>query len=226
MWKVPLFKIYHDASDIKWVKSVLERGTFWATGPEIKKFENDLAKYVGTKFAVVFNSGTSAQHAALISFGIKNGSNVAVPSFTFISTANSALFVGAKPIFIDIEEKTMGMDPNHLKKIISKKKIDVIMPVHFAGRACQISEIRKIARTKNIPIIEDAAESLGAKVNRKMVGSLGDGAILSFAQNKIISTGEGGAVLTNSKKIYNKLLLIRSHGRNENTDYFSTQKKT
>ena len=221
MWKVPLFKIYHESKDIQQIKNVLERRSDWAIGEEINKFESIIAKYIGVKYAAVFNSGTSALHSILLAYGITKNCNVAVPSFTFISTANASLFVGAKPVFVDIEEKSLGMDPLHLKEIISKQKIDVIIPVHYSGEPCKIHEIVKIGKKNKIPVIEDAAEAFGAKKDKQKIGTFGDSAMFSFAQNKIITTGEGGAIVTNSKKIYEKLLLVRSHGRVDKIDYFT-----
>ena len=191
---------------------------------EIEEFENKLANYIGTNFCVTFNSGTSAGHAALIAAGIKQNDQIIVPSFTFISTANWVKMVNAKLKFCDIEEETLGIDPNHIKKNISKQT-KVIMPVHYAGLPCQINEIAKIAKSKKILLIEDAAEAIGATVNNKKVGTFGDLAIFSFAGNKVLTTGEGGAITTNSKKIYEKLKLIRSHGRLDTHNYFSSIEK-
>ena len=132
--------------------------------------------------------------------------------------------VNAKLKFCDIEEETLGIDPNHIKKNISKQT-KVIMPVHYAGLPCQINEIAKIAKSKKILLIEDAAEAIGATVNNKKVGTFGDLAIFSFAGNKVLTTGEGGAITTNSKKIYEKLKLIRSHGRLDTHNYFSSIEK-
>lgn len=225
MWKVPLFKIYSDLLDVEYCNRVLKRDTFWSTSLESEEFEQNIAKYLGTKYAVVFNSGTSALHAILIALNVKVGSKVAVPSFTFISTANSALFIDAIPRFVDIEEKTLGMDPNQLKKILNREKIGAVIPVHYSGNPCQIDEIVKISRKNKVKVIEDAAESLGSYHNKKMIGTFGDAAILSFAPNKIITTGEGGAVVTDSLKIYKKLLLVRSHGRFDVGSYFSSIEK-
>lgn len=220
-WKIPLFKIYWDEEDIKLVRESIERGMFWAIGPNIEKLEGMLAEYIGTKYAVVFNSGTSALHAALLACKIGKGDEVIVPSFTFIATANAALFVGAKPVFADIEWKTYGLDPQDVKNKITKKT-KAIIPVHYAGYPCLIKELKEVAEQNNLILIEDAAESLGAAIDGKKVGTFGECAIFSFCSNKVITTGEGGAVVTNSLKIYERLKLIRSHGRAEDTNYFSS----
>ena len=220
-WKIPLFKIYWDEEDIKMANKAIQRGMFWAIGPNIEKFEELLARYVGTKHVLVFNSGTSALQAVLLACGIGQGDEVIVPSFTFIATANAPLFVAAKPVFADIEEKTYGLNPEDVNKKITPKT-KAIMPIHYGGCPCLIAELRQVAKEHNIILIEDAAESLGATVNGKKVGSFGDAAILSFCSNKVITTGEGGAIATDSVDIYEKLKLIRSHGRAETANYFSS----
>jgi len=220
-WKIPLFKIYWDESDVENVSNCIKSGMYWAEGPVIQEFEALIADYIGTKYCVSFNSGTSAQHAALLAYGIKEGDEVIVPSFTFISTANSALFVGAKPVFADIEEETFGLDPDSVLENISSKT-RVIMPVHYGGCPCKIQELREIADDYGLVLIEDAAEAFGAEINGKKIGSFGDASMLSFCQNKIITTGEGGALVTDSEEIYQKLKLLRSHGRADNSQYFSS----
>ena len=216
-WKIPLYKIFHDESDEKLVQKVISRGMDWAIGPEIAEFEKLLANYVGTSYCVTFNSGTSALHAAILALKIKK--EIIVPSFSFIATSNSVLMANTRPVFADIEKETFGIDPKHVKKLISKKTGSII-PVHYSGMSCKIDEILQLSKIQKIPVIEDCAESLGATNNGKKVGTFGDASIFSFAPNKIISTGEGGAVLTNSKKLYEKLKLIRSHGRKETQSYF------
>jgi perosamine synthetase len=220
-WKIPLFKIYWDKEDIRMVKDTIQRGTFWAIGPNIDEFERRLAEYLGRKHVVTFNSGTSALQAVLMAYGVKARDEVIVPSFTFIATANAPIFVGARPIFADIEEKTYGLDPADVRRKITPRT-KVIIPVHYGGCPCQIEELKKIAKTRNIILIEDAAESLGAAVAGKKAGTFGDAAVFSFCANKVITTGEGGAVATDSDDIYEKMKLTRSHGRAENANYFSS----
>jgi len=222
-WKIPLYKVDWDKEDVKTVTNVIKRGMDWAIGPEIEEFEKSLANYHDSKYCVVFNSGTSAGHAALLSLNLKPSSEVIVPSFTFIATANWPLMVGTKPIFSEIEEETLGMDPSYLNSIISKKT-KVIMPIHYGGMPCKIIEIKKFAEQHKLTLIEDSAESIGSTIGNKKAGSFGDMSILSFAGNKVLTTGEGGAVIVNSKKLYEKLKLIRSHGRQINSNYFHTTK--
>ena len=218
----PLFDIYWDENDIEKVINVIKRGSYWAIGPEIREFEERLAEYYNVGYAVTFNSGTSALHAILLAFDITSG-EVIVPSMSFISTANCVILTGAKPVFAEIEEKTLGLDVNDVEKKITKKT-RAIIPMHYGGKVCKdIEVLNELANNKKIKLIEDNAESFGAKINNKFAGTIGHAGMLSFCQNKIITMGEGGAILTNDEKIYKKLLLIRSHGRVEQsgTDYFS-----
>jgi len=219
--KVPLFKIFWDEEDVRAVNEIIQRGMYWTSGPQSKEFEKVIAQYIGTKYAVVFNSGTSALHAAVLAHNIKD--EAIVPSFTFIATANALLFAGARPVFADIEIKTFGLDPEDVKEKITDK-VKAIIPVHYGGSPCLIRELKEIAEDYNLILIEDAAESFGAKIKNKKVGTFGDSAILSFCQNKVITTGDGGAVVTDSREIYEKSKLVRSHGRLEDADYFSSWK--
>ena len=223
-WKVPLYRVYVDKNDLSYTSKVIKRGMSWAIGPEIEEFESKLAKYVGTDYCLTFNSGTSAQHASLLALEIKPGNRVIVPSFTFISTANSVLMINAKPKFCDIEEQSLGLDPIPLEKSISKY-VKAIMPIHYAGPSCQIEEICDIAKKNIIPVLENLPESLVCPLINKNIVHFGDIAIFSFAGNKIMTTGESGAIVTNSKKLYEKLKLIRSHGRQEIENYFQSNKK-
>jgi len=221
MWKIPLFKIYWDQNDLSAVNECLKRGMHWASGPEVAEFEKMIAEYVGTRYAVVFNSGTSALHAALIAHKIGQGAEVIVPSFTFVATANAPLFVGAKPEFADIEEENWGLDPNDVARRITRKT-KAIIAVHYGGLPCFIQELREIADEHNIVLIEDAAEAIGSEVRGRMLGTFGDSSVLSFCANKVITTGEGGAIVTDSKEISERAKLVRSHGRAETADYFSS----
>jgi len=222
-WKIPLYTVYWDKDDVNRVTEVIKQGMFWAIGPNITKFERMVADRIGKKYALAFNSGTSALHALFLAYGIKNGDEVIVPSFTFIATANSILFTGAKPIFADIESETRGLDPEDVKKKITKKT-KAVMPIHYGGMPCHVRELKEIAEDKKLLLIEDAAESLGAKVNERPVGSFGDAAMFSFCGNKVITTGEGGMIVTDQHDIFERLKLIRSHGRLETEHYFTSAK--
>lgn len=224
-WKIPLFKIYWDENDIEAVAKIIRRGTYWTAGPEVGQFENRIANFVGTKYAVAFNSGTSALHADLLAHNVAGG-EVIVPSFTFISTANAVVLAGARPIFAEIEDQSYGLYPEDVNEKITNKTKAIIL-VHYGGAPCkEIKVLKEIAEDNNLLLIEDAAESLGSKINNRMVGTFGQSSMFSFCQNKIITAGEGGIIVTNLKDIYQKLKLIRSHGRLENEDdYFATTKE-
>ena len=210
---IPLFKIYWDEEDIKAVGDSLKRGTNWACGPSIEKFEKMIAQYIGVEHCVIFNSGTSALHALLIALDIKEGDEIIVPSFSFIATANAPLFVGAKPVFADIDDITYGLDVEDVKRKITEKT-KAIMPMHYGGAVCRsIKELCSLAKDKGIYLIEDAAESFGAKLGEEKVGTFGNAGMFSFCQTKVFTTGEGGCIVTNSKEIARKLRLIGDHGR-------------
>lgn len=224
-WKIPLYKIYSDDEDIQQITKIIKRGNGWAIGPEIIEFENAIKNYIGTDYCLTLNSGTSALHASLLAYGFGKSDDIIVPSFSFISTANSVLFVGSNPIFADIEEITFGLDPiNVSTKINSATK--AIIPMDYGGMSCNIFDIKELAKKHNLALIEDAAESLGAKINNRKVGSVSDIAIFSFCGNKVLTTGEGGAITTNSKELYEKIKLIRSHGRNDKVDYFNNSESS
>jgi perosamine synthetase len=219
-WKIPLYKIYSDDEDLNLITKIIKRGEQWAIGPEIEELEKTIANYNDVDYCVCLNSGTSSLHALLLSYGIGKHDDVILPSFSFVSTANSVLFVGANPVFTDIEEDTFGLDPNQILENLNSS-VKVILPMDYGGTSCKIFDIKKIADENNLIIIEDAAEGLGSSVHGKKVGSVSDSAIFSFCGNKVLTTGEGGAVITHSKKIAEKVKLIRSHGRLDKDNYFN-----
>jgi len=218
-WKIPLYRIYTDEEDEQIVNRIIKQGRSWAIGKEIAEFENNLKEYVGVKHCVALNSGTSGLHAALLAHEIGNGDEVIVPSFSFISTANSVMFVQAKPVFTDIEEENYGLDPESIVDNINEKT-KAVMPMDYSGQSCRIFDIKKSIEDEKVVLIEDAAEALGASVNGKKVGTISDSAVFSFTGNKVLTTGEGGAVVTDSDEIFEKLKLIRSHGRMDKVNYF------
>ena len=218
-WIIPLYKIYTDDEDLQLISKVIQRGTQWALGPEIEELEKEIASYVNSDYCVTLNSGTSALHATYLAYGIGNLDEVLVPSFSFISTANSVLFVNAKPVFCDIEESTLGLDSSLLAQNITSKT-KAIVPMDYGGLPCNILKIKEFAEENNLLLIEDAAEALGSSIQGKKIGSISDSSIFSFCGNKVLTTGEGGAITTNSKSIFEKLKLIRSHGRVDSKNYF------
>lgn len=224
-WKIPLYKIYTDEEDFTQISKIIKRGNNWAIGPEIEEFENAIKNYVGVDYCLTLNSGTSALHATFLAYGFGSNDEVIVPSFSFISTANSVSFVGSTPVFGDIEENTFGLDPTLLPQLISQKT-KAIVPMDYGGISCKINEIKEVAQNNNLLLIEDSAEALGASVNGKKVGSIADASIFSFCGNKVLTTGEGGAIVTNDKTIYEKIKLIRSHGRMDKVRYFENTEQS
>ncbi|RLI68941.1 MAG: DegT/DnrJ/EryC1/StrS family aminotransferase, partial [Candidatus Gerdarchaeota archaeon] len=221
-WKIPLFKTYNDEEDIKAVSKIITRGTYWASGKEINEFETKLAEFNERKFALTFNSGTTAWYALLKAYKLTN-CEIIIPSFTFIATTNPILMSEAKPVFAEVEDQTYGLDANDVnKKITAKTK--AIVPVLYGGQPCRdMQALKELAEDKKLLLLEDAAESFGSSLAGIKAGNFGDAAMFSLCQNKVITTGEGGFILTDDKKIYERLKLIRSHGRIESIqgDYFS-----
>lgn len=202
--------------DIRAVTEVL-RSDRLTQGPRIKEFESALAKYTRAKFAVAVSSGTAALHLACLAAGIKSGDEVITSPITFVASANCVLYCGGKTVFADIEKKSFNMDPAKIEKKISRWT-RAIIPVHFAGRPCQMKKIRHIAKKHGLFVIEDAAHALGAEYRAQnrwvKTGSCrhSDMTVFSFHPVKLITTGEGGAITTNNEALYKKLKALRSHG--------------
>ena len=217
---IPLFKIPWTDEDVRMVTKSIKRGGYWAKGPYVDQFESKLEEFLNVNNALVVNSGTTALVAALQGLEIGEGDEVIVPAFTFIATANAVRLVGAEPIFADIESNTYGLDPASVEDNLSESTAAII-PVHPYGTCCRIDELVDLATDHDLALIEDAAEVLGAEFNRQQLGSFGDAAALSFCQNKIVPTGEGGAVVTDDDELAEQVKLYRSHGR-ASSDYFES----
>jgi perosamine synthetase len=211
---IPFFRIHSEQEDLRAISKVIESKKNWAVGPEVDEFQHNISSFVRSKYCITFNSGTNALFSALLASGIRPGDEVIVPAFTYIATPMAVQLTGAKPIFADIENLTFGLDPANLENKISKKT-KAIVAVHYGGIPCQIELIRKIADKNKLILIEDAAEAFGSSLGSKRMGTFGDFGIFSFSQGKIITTGEGGAVVTNSKKSYDRLKQIIDLGKIE-----------
>lgn len=201
-----------DQDDIDSVVEVLH-ADFITQGPKINEFEEGIAKYCGAKYAVAFNSGTSALHGAYFALGLNPGDEMITSPNTFVATSNAALYLGAKPVFGDVQAETGNLDPLKVAdKITDKTKF--IAPVHYSGNPCDMKAFAEIAEENDIKLIEDAAHALGAKYDGKPIGSLeySEMAMFSFHPVKHITTGEGGIIVTNDEEYYNRLQLFRSHG--------------
>jgi len=213
MTKTPFIPYGHqwiDNKDIQEVVKVLKSD--WVTqGPKIEEFEKAVAQYCGAKYGVAVSSGTAALHAAYSVAEISAGDEIITTPLTFAATANAIIYCGGKPVFADVQEDTLNIDPKEIEKKITKKT-KAIAPVDFAGHPCDYQEIFKIAKKYKLLVIEDAAHSLGSKYRGKKIGSFSDMTILSFHPVKAITTGEGGMILTNNKNFYKKLKIFRHHG--------------
>lgn len=207
---IPYGKQSIDQDDIQAVLDVLQSDRL-TTGPKIEEFEEKLAVRSGSRYAVVLNSGTAALHAAYFAAGVGPGDEVITSPITFAATANAALFLGARPVFADVRPDTVNIYPQELERHITSRT-KVLVPVDFAGHPADLDDVIDIARRNNLVVIEDAAHSLGARYHGRPVGSIADMTIFSFHPVKHITTGEGGAVVTNNKGYYEKLLAFRSHG--------------
>ena len=196
--------------EYKSVKKVIFSGNF-VSGKNVEIFERKFAKYVGTKYAVCFNSGTAALHASLSALNLNSNDEVIVPAISFISSATAVLHQGCKPIFCDVNLDNYCIDTDSLEKSITKKT-KAIIPVHFAGSACNMREIVKIAKKYKLKIIEDCSQAHGTKIFNRQVGSFGDTSCFSLYATKHMTTGEGGILCTNNKKIYDFCKSFRTHG--------------
>ena len=212
---IPYGKHFIDEDDIQSVVDVLRNGML-TQGPKITEFEAKVADYVGSKYAVAVSSGTAALHLACLALELEKGDRVATSPISFVATGNSILYVGAKPIFIDIDPQTLNIDIDKIEDTIeSSKNTKAILPVHFAGLPCDMQKIKQIADKYSLAIIEDASHALGATYkNGSKVGNCqySDLTCFSFHPVKGIAAGEGGMITTNNQKIYHKLSLLRSHG--------------
>lgn len=214
---IPYGKQWLDDSDIEEVVKVLKSD--WLTqGPTVKRFEDATAKYTGARYAVAVSNGTAALHIAVAALELPAGTEGITSPITFLASANAMLYNGLHPVFADIEPDTYNINPSKIEEKISTKT-RLLIPVHFSGQPADIEKIYDIAKKHNLKIIEDAAHALGSEYIdssgiRHKVGdcAFSDMTILSFHPVKHITTGEGGMVLTNSEELYEKLLMLRSHG--------------
>lgn len=215
--EIPLSSPFIEDDDRKAVMDVLDT-RFLSLGPKLPEFEERFAKYIGTKYAVALNSGTSALHLAVKALGIGPGDEVIVTPYTFIASVNCVIYEGAKPVFVDIDPVTFNIDPKKIEQNITSKT-KAIIPVDVFGRPSDKEEISRIAKKHKLFVIEDSAEALGAEYKGRKVGTFGDCAIFAFYPNKQITTGEGGMLVTDSKDIYELCLSYRNQGRAINSKW-------
>lgn len=209
-YKITLSDISYDREEIKVVEEVLRSG-WLSQGKLTEEFENTFSHLIGVNFSLAVSNCTTALHLALLSCGITQGDEVIVPSLTFVATASSVIYAGAKPIFTDIESLTQPTICSEDVESKINERTKVIIPVHYAGYPANMRKLQKICRKHNLKLIEDSAHAINVKYNGKKLGAIGDAGCFSFFANKNITMGEGGMLVTNDKNVYNKARLMRSH---------------
>jgi UDP-4-amino-4,6-dideoxy-N-acetyl-beta-L-altrosamine transaminase len=207
-----------DEEDIQAVVDVL-RSDWLTQGPAVERFEQEVARYCGAKYAVAVNSATSALHIACLAAGLKAGDRLWTSPNTFVASANCALYCGAQPDFVDIDPRTYNLSVDALEeKLVHAEKQgelpSIVIPVHFAGQSCEMDRIAELGQRYGFAVIEDASHAIGGRYRDTAVGSctFSEMTVFSFHPVKIVTTGEGGMVLTNRRDLYEKLLRLRSHG--------------
>lgn len=208
-----------NGNEKKYLNECIDTGWVSANGRFIEEFQKEFAEFCGVKYALACSNGTVTLHLALKVLGIGPGDEVIMPTLTYIATANAVVYCGAKPVFVDSNPLTWNIDPDAIEKAITSKT-KAIIPVHLYGLPCKMDLIMGIANKYGIPVIEDAAEAHGATWNGKKVGSFGTIGSFSFFGNKIITSGEGGMLVTDDKELYEKMKLLRSQGVDPNRKYW------
>ncbi|MBI4039378.1 DegT/DnrJ/EryC1/StrS family aminotransferase [Candidatus Daviesbacteria bacterium] len=216
---IPVAEPFLGKEEEKLVLEGLRSGWISSIGKYIPQFEEEFARYCGVRYGVTCSNGTTALHLALVACDVGPGDEVIVPSMTFVATANAVVYTGAKPVLIDSEPDTWNIDPEKIKEKITRRT-RAIIPVHLYGHPADMGPILSIARKYGLTVIEDAAEAHGAMYKQKMVGSLSDMACFSFFGNKIITTGEGGMLITNNKALAEKAKMLRDHGVSKKRRYY------
>lgn len=218
---IPVAAPHLDEQDVAAVTAAVRSGWVSSIGPAIPEFEKKFAVYSGAKYAVATSNGTTALHLALAALGIGPGDEVIVPDLTFVSTANAVVYTGAVPVMVDVDPATWCVDPAAVSAAITKRT-KAIIPVHLYGYPADMKAILKIAAKHKLLVLEDAAEAHGATIGKKKVGGFGSAAIFSFYGNKTITTGEGGMITTNDRRLYDRLRALRNQGAHPTRRYWYT----
>jgi len=206
-------------NELAYVVECIKTNWISSQGSYVRRFERAFAEYLGIDYALTTSSGTTALHLALTALGIGPGDEVIVPDLTFAASASVVRHCGATPVLIDVHPDYWNLDPGLIEKAITPKT-KAIMPVHLYGHPCDMGHILDVARKYRLYVVEDCAEALGAKYKSKYVGTFGDVGCFSFFSNKIITTGEGGMVVTQDKALNEKMMLYRDHGMRKNKRYW------
>ena len=216
---IPVSKPELSGNEARYVTDAMKSTWISSTGKYVERFEKEFAELVGSRHAVAICNGTAALHVALLTLGLQPDDEVLLPSFTFVATANAVRYVGAKPIFIDIDEASWCLDPNKLEGSITPKTRGIIA-VHLYGHPADMDAINKVAALHGLWVVEDAAEALGAQYKDRSAGSLGHMATFSFYGNKIISSGEGGAITFSDDRLLSRAKALRGQGVDPDKRYF------
>jgi UDP-4-amino-4,6-dideoxy-N-acetyl-beta-L-altrosamine transaminase len=207
---IPYGRQVVDDDDVRAVCDVL-RSDWLTTGPAVAKFEAAVGEFVGAKHAVAVSSGTAALHVAMLAANIGPGDEVIVPAITFVATSNAALYCGARPVFADVDRRTLVVDPASVEAAITPRT-KAIVGVDYAGHPCDWDSLRAIAQKHGLLLVDDACHALGAEDRGRKIGTLADMTILSFHPVKHITTGEGGMVLTGDSALFDRVKRLRNHG--------------
>jgi len=206
---IPVCEPYLSGNELKYVTDCVKTNWIGSMGKYIKLFEDSFSKFCDVKYGVACSNGTTALHLALATLDIGPGDEVIIPDFTMIATANAIIYTGAKPVLVDSELETWNIDTKKIEEKITKKT-KAIMPVHTYGHPVDMNPIKRLASKYDLFVVEDAAEAHGAEYKGKKVGSLGDIGCFSFYSNKVLTTGEGGMIVTNNEKFAEKAALLRN----------------
>lgn len=217
--KISLINPIIDKQELKLVSSCIKDSMLSFRGKFINKFEKKFEEFIGGGHATTTTNGTTAIELGLSTLGIKNGDEVIIPNFCFAAVINAVINVGAKPVLVDVDQSTWTINPDEIKKNISKKT-KAIIAVHTYGIICDIAKIKKIIDDRKIFILEDCAEALGSKIKNKTIGVQSDCSTFSFYANKTITTGEGGMVVFKNKEFFKRSLILRNQGRDPQDNSF------
>lgn len=218
---IPVSKPIQVAHTRKYLNDCARSGWFSSQGPNVTKFEQAFASYLGVKYAATVTSGTAALHLALAALNIKKGDEVIVPTFTMFSPVAAILYTGATPVFVDSDPHSWTMDVSAVEKKLTKRT-RAILAVHIYGHPADMDPLRNLAKKHNIFLIEDAAEGLGALYKGKKVGTLSDIACFSFYANKVVTTGEGGMVVTNNPALNRRIRSLADMCHDPNKRFWHT----
>lgn len=216
--RIPLSAPDVQEEEIAAVAAVL-RTPHLSLGPKLAEFEQNIARYIGAGNAIGVSSGTAGLHLCVRALGIGAGDEVIVPSFAFVAVANVLRYENAVPVFVDIEPKTLNLDAGRIEAAITSRT-KAILVVHTFGCPADLAEILEIARRHHLYVIEDTCEAIGAEYHGRKVGVHGDAGVFAFYPNKQITTGEGGAVVTNDPRLAARVRALRNHGRSDTEDWF------